>query len=92
MNLGKDELSIYDRMREKPINSLDNRKIFLKPTRKELAHRILCVTYKLNPPFYLNYYLIHTTSKIVYIIRQLKVNYPNKIQGYHSYNNETCIL
>ena len=27
-----------------------------------------------------------------YIIRQLKINYPNKIKGYHSYNNETSVL
>ena len=49
-------------------------------------------TCELNPPFYVNYYLIHTRSKIDYIICQLKINYQNKIKGHHSYNNETCIL
>ena len=52
-------------------------------------------TCDLNPPFYVNDYLIiliHTRSNIGNIIRQLKMNYPNKTKGYHSYNNETCIL
>ena len=35
---------------------------------------------------------MYTRSKISYIIRQLKINYSNKIKGHHSYNNETCIL
>ena len=61
-------VSISHRIGKKPINGVDNRKIFVKPTRKELAHRILCATYELNPPFYINYYLIHTKSKIDYII------------------------
>ena len=46
-------------------------------------------TCELNPLFYVNYYLMHERSKIDYIIRQLKINYPNKIKRYHSYNNET---
>ena len=67
--------------KKKPINGVDNRKIFLKPTRKELVHRIFYATCKLNLPFYINYYLIHTRSRIAYIIRQLKINYQNKIKG-----------
>ena len=62
------------------------------PTRKQLAHRIVYATWELNHPFYVNYYLIHTRSKIGYIIQKLKINYPNKIEGHHSFNNETCIL
>ena len=92
MNLGEDELTIAYRIGEKPINDVDNRKIFLKPARKQLTHRILYATCELNPPFYVNYYLIHTRSKIDYINRQLKKIIPNKIKGHHSYNNETCIL
>ena len=93
MNLGEDKSSISHRIGEKPINGVDDRKIFLKPTRKELVHRIFYATCKLNPPFYANYnLLILARSKIAYIIRQLKINYPNKIKGNHSYNNETCIL
>ena len=60
MNLGEDEVSISHRIGEKPINVIDNRKIFLKPSRKELAHRIFYATWELNFPFYVNYYLIHT--------------------------------
>ena len=92
MNLGEDELTIAHRIGEKPINGVDNRKIFLKPTRKQLTHRFFYATCELNPPFYVNYYLIHTRSKIDYIIRQLKINYPDKIKGHHLYNNETWIL
>ena len=36
MNLGEDDLSISHRIGEKPINGIDNRKIFLKPIRKQL--------------------------------------------------------
>ena len=64
MNLGEDELIISLRMGEKPVNGIDNRKIFLQPTRKELAHRIFDATCELNPPFYVNYYLIHSRRKI----------------------------
>ena len=92
MNLGEDEFTIAYRIGEKPINDVDNRKIFFKPIRKQLSHRIFYATRELNPPFYLNYYLIPTRSKIDYIIRQLKINYSDKIKGHHSYNNETCIL
>ena len=92
MNLGEDKLTIAHRIGEKPINSVDNRKICLKQSRKQLSHRISYATCELNPPFYVNYYLIHTRSKIYYIIRQLKINYPDKIRGHHSCNNETCIL
>ena len=60
MNLGEDELISSHRIGEKPFNGIDNRKIVLKPTKKELAHTILYVTCELNPPFYVNYYLIHT--------------------------------
>ena len=63
INLGEDELSIAHRIGEKPINGIDNRKIFIKPTRKELARRIFSATCELNPPFYVNYYIIHTRSK-----------------------------
>ena len=35
---------------------------------------------------------MQTRSEIDYTILQLKINYPNKIKGHHSYNNETCIL
>ena len=79
-------------MGEKHIASNDKQKIFLKPSREELAHMIFYATYELNPPFYINYYSKHERSKMTYIIRQLKINYPNKIIGYYSYNNETCIL
>ena len=41
MNLGGDELSISHRTAEKPINGIDNRNIFIKPTRKKLAHKIV---------------------------------------------------
>ena len=67
MNSCEDELFISDRMREKLNNHIDNRKIFLKETRKELAHRIFDAICELNYPFYINYYLIHTTSKIAYL-------------------------
>lgn len=92
INLGDDEITIAHRIGEKPNNAIDNRKIFIKPSRKELARRIFNATCEFNPPFYVNYYLIYTRRKIAYIIRQLKMNYPKKIIGYHSYNNETCIL
>ena len=52
MNLGEDELSISNCMREIPITDVDNRKIFLEPTRKHLPHRIVYATFELNPPFY----------------------------------------
>ena len=43
IKLGEDELSISHRVGEKTINGIDNLKIFLKPIRKELVHRIfLC--------------------------------------------------
>ena len=92
MNLGEDELTIVYRIGRKPINGVDNRKMFLRPTRKQLTHRISYATCELNPRFYINYYLIRTRIKIDYIIRQLKINYPNMIKGYHSYSNKTCIL
>ena len=92
INLGDDEISIAYRIGEKPNNAIDNRKIFIKPTKKELARRIFQASCEFNPPFYVNYYLIYTRRKIAYIIRQLKMNYPKKIIGYHSYDNETCIL
>ena len=92
MNLVEYELIIAHPIGEKPINGFDNGKIFLKPTRKQLTHRISYTTCELNPTFYVNYYFIHTRSKINYIIRQLKMNYPNKIKGHHSYNNKTCII
>ena len=68
MNLGEDELSIPHHMEEKPINGIDNKKIFLKAIRKELAHRTFYARCELNSAFYINYYLMHTKSKIVYII------------------------
>ena len=92
INLGDDEISIAYRIGEKPNNAIDNRKIFIKPSRNELSRRIFQATCEYNPPFYVNYYLIYTRRKIAYIIRQLKMNFPEKIIGYHSYNNETCIL
>ena len=58
MNLGEDELTISQRMEEKPIESVHNRKIYLKSTRKQLAHRIFYAFCDLNPPMYVNYYLI----------------------------------
>jgi len=90
--LGEDELFIAHRIGEEPITGIGNRKIFLRPTRKELARRIFYANCELDPPFYLNYCLIYTRRKIAYIIRQLKMDYPRKIIGYHSYNNELCIL
>ena len=92
MNLGEDELFIYHRMGGKPINGIDNQKIFKKQTRKELVHRIFYGTCELNPPFYVNYHLIHKRNKIDYIIRQMKISYTDTIKGHHSCNNETCIL
>ena len=64
----------------------------LKSTRKQLTHRIFHATCELHPPFYVNFFLTHTRSKIDFIIRQLKINYPDKIKGHNSYNNETYIL
>ena len=92
MNLGEDTLIIFHRIGEKPVNGVDNRNIFSKPTRRKPIHRIFYAICELNSPFYVNYYLIHTRNKIEYIICQLKINYPNKIKGFHSYNNETFIL
>ena len=92
INLGVDEISIAHRIGEKPNDVIDNRKIFIKPSRNELSRRIFQATCEYNPPFYVNYYLIYTRRKIAYIVRQLKMNYPKKIIGYHSYDNETCIL
>ena len=60
MTLGEKKLFISHRIREKSINAIDNRKICLKPARRELAHRIFYTTCELNPPCYVNYYLIHT--------------------------------
>ena len=60
MNLGEDEFTISHRIGEKCINCVDNRKIILKPTRKQLAYRIFCATCELNPPFYVHDYLILT--------------------------------
>ena len=34
MNLGEDKLTIAHRIGEKSINGVDNRRMFLKPTRK----------------------------------------------------------
>ena len=51
MNLSEDELPISYRMEEKPINGIDNRKIFLKPIIKELYHRIFYTTCELKPLF-----------------------------------------
>ena len=92
MNLGENEISIFHHIREKPVNDIDNREIFLKPTRKQLILTNLYGTCELNPPFYENYYLIHTRSKIDYISHRLKINCLNKIKRHHSYNNETCIF
>ena len=39
MNLVEDELTISHCMGDKPINGIDNRKIFLKPSKKEAAHQ-----------------------------------------------------
>ena len=39
-NLGESELSISHHAAEKPINGVVNRKILLKPTRKQSTHRI----------------------------------------------------
>ena len=66
MNFDKDELTNSHRMEEISINGVNNRKIFLKPTRKELSHRVFYSTCELNPPSYVNYYQIDTRSKIVY--------------------------
>ena len=66
--------------------------MFLKPTRKQRTHRTFYVTCELNHSFHVIYYLIHARYKIAYIVCQLKINYPNKIKGFHSYNNETFIL
>ena len=92
INLGDDEISFAHRIGEKTNNAIDNRKIFIKPSRKQLSYRIFQASCDLNPPFYINYYSDHTRRKIDYIIRQLKTKFPEKIMGYHSYNNETCIL
>ena len=56
MNMDEDELSISHRMGQKPINGVYNRKILLKPTRKELGHRSFYAICEINPPFYINYY------------------------------------
>ena len=77
MNLGEDGFTIAYHIGRNPNNDVDNRKIFLKPTRKQLTHRIFYATCELIPSFYVNYYLIHTKSKIDYIIHQLKINCPN---------------
>ena len=82
MNISENKLSISQYMGGKPINGADNWKIFLIATRKELAHRIFYTTCKLISLFYVKYYLIHTRNKISYIIRQLKINYPNKIKDH----------
>ena len=89
MNLGEDELFISHRMVVKSINGVHDRKIFLKTTRKELTHRICHATCEVNPPFYINYYLIHTRCEFRYFIRQLK-KHQNIIELYHLYKNETC--
>ena len=70
MNLGEEELTISHRMGEKPINGVNNRKIFFKPTGKQLTYRIFHANCELEPPFCVNYYVIHTRSKIDNIIRQ----------------------
>ena len=74
MNFDEDELSISHRIGEKPIDVVDNRNKFSKPTSKRVSHRIFYTTCELNPPFYVNHYLIHTRSKIAYIIRHLKID------------------
>ena len=92
MNFSEDESTISHHIENETVDGVDKRKIFVKPIRKYLAHRILYATCELNPPFSVDYYLIHTRSNIAYIIRQLKINYPNKIKGNYSLNNETYIL
>ena len=79
-------------METKPINGADNRQIFLKPSEKQQTLRIFNANCELNPSFCVKYYLIHTRSMIDYIIRQLQINYPDKIKGHHSYSYEACIL
>ena len=43
-DLRKEPNDFISDLKEKPINDADNQKIILKPTRKELAHRILYAT------------------------------------------------
>ena len=92
MNLDEDELTVAHRIGEKPINVVDDRKIFFKPTRKQLSHRIFHASCELNPLFYVNYHLVYTRIKTDYVIRQLRINFPDKIRVHHSYNDETRIL
>ena len=92
MNLDESELTIAHRIGEKPTNDVDNRKILFKPSRKKFSYRIFQAICELNPPFYVNYFSIYTRTKIDYIISQLKTNFPDKIRGFYSHNNETCIL
>ena len=92
INLNEDELTNVHRIGEIPANGVDDRKIFFKPTRKQLSYRIFHASCDLNPPFYVNYYSVYSRKKIDYIIRKLKINFPEKIIGYHSYDSESCIL
>ena len=92
MNLDETDLTFAYRIGENPTNSVDNRKIFFKPSRKQLSYRIFQAFGELNPPFFVNYYSVYTRTKIDYIISQLKSNFPDKIRGFYSHKNETCIL
>ena len=92
INLNEEELTDVYRIGKIPANGVDNREIFFNTSRKQLSYRIFQASCDLNPPFYINYYSEHTRRKIDYIICQLKTKFPEKIMGFHSYNNETCIL
>ena len=92
INLNEDELTDVYRIGKIPANGVDNREIFFNTSRKQLSYRIFQASCDLNPPFYINYYSEDSRRKIDYIICQLKSNFPEKIMGFHSYNNETCIL
>ena len=89
MNLDEAELTVAHHIGEKPTNGVDNRKIFFKPTRKQLSYRMFHASCEQNPPFYVNYYSAYTRRKIDYIMRQLKINFPDKIRGHHSNDSET---
>ena len=56
MDLCVDEKSISHGTGEIHINGIDNRKLFLEPTRR--AHKILYATCELNTSFYDNYSLM----------------------------------
>ena len=80
-NLDPSSISIAHRIGRKPARGEDRRNLIFKLCRRDLVPEIISACKTNKPSFFINPSLTPLRSKILYVLRQLKKKYPEKVKG-----------